>query len=73
MQSASSHGIIMPMLIIQIQGYIVGSVLFAFVVINDIFLFSKYSVPVSMITFCIHAFVVFLISVITGFVSYKRK
>ena len=71
-QSASSHGVILPMLIIQIQGYIVGVASFAWMIVNEIFHFLNDSAIVVFIAFCIHAFVVVLIDLITGFVSKKR-
>ena len=72
-QSASSHGVILPMLIIQIQGYIVGVAAFAWMIVNEIFHFVNDSAIVVFIIFWIHAFVVVFIDQIAGFVSKKRK
>ena len=71
-QSASSHGVILPMLIIQIQGYIVGVASFAWLIVNEIFHFLNDSAIVVFIAFWIHALVVILIDLITGFVSKRR-
>lgn len=71
-QSASSHGVILPMLIIQIQGYIVGIASFAWIFVNETFHFLNDSAIVVIIAFFIHTCVVISITVITGFVSKKR-
>ena len=72
-ESSSSHGIILPMLIIQIQGYIVGILSFSLVVINEIIQLFNDSVLMVIIILFIHVFVVILLTVITGFISKKRK
>ena len=72
-KSSSSHGIILPMLIIQIQGYIVGILSFSLVVINEIIQLFKDSVLMVIIILFIHVFVVILLTMITGFISKKRK
>ena len=71
-ESASTNGVILPMLIIQIQGYIVGILTFSFVVINEIFHFLEESIGVVIIVLFIHLFIAILTTVITGFVSKKR-
>ena len=72
-ESASSHGIILPMLIIQIQGYVVGIASIVFVVINEISYFVEDAVLVVIITLFLHVFVAILITIITGIISKKRK
>ena len=74
-QSASTHGIILPMLIIQIQGYILGLLSFATIAINEVFLLSIDEVLFLIITIelFIHTFVVIMITVIAGFVGNRRK
>ena len=71
-KSASTNGVILPMLIIQIQGYIVGILTFSFVVINEIFHFLEESIGVVIIVLFIHLFIAILTTVITGLVSKKR-
>lgn len=72
-ESASSYGIILPMLIIQIQGYVVGIASIVFVVINEISYFVEDAVLVVIITLFLHVFVAILITIITGIISKKRK
>ncbi len=73
-QSASNHGVIMPMLIIQIQGYILGLLSFVLIVIKEALLLSMDDVfLIIIITLFIHTFVVVMTTVITGFVGNRRK
>lgn len=71
-ESASSHGVILPMLIIQIQGYVIGIASFSLVVVNEVLQFLEDSVLVVIIILFIHVFIVILITVMTGFISKKR-
>jgi hypothetical protein len=73
-QSASNHGVIMPMLIIQIQGYILGLLSFILIVIKEAFLLSMDDVfLIIIITLFIHTFVVVMTTAITGFVGNRRN
>ncbi len=49
-ESASTYGVILPMLIIQVQGYVVGIASFSIIVINEIIHFLEDSVLVVIIT-----------------------
>lgn len=74
-ESASTYGVILPMLIIQIQGYILGILTFSFVIINEIFHFIEESIGIVIIVLFIHVFISILITVITvitGIISKKR-
>lgn len=72
-KSASTHGVILPMLIIQIQGYIIGIITFIFVIINKIVKFIYEPGVIVVIVLSIHTFISLLITTITGIVSKKRK
>lgn len=72
-QSASTHGVILPMLIIQIQGYIIGIITFIFAIINEIVKFTYILEGIVAIIAIIHIFIIVLIETITGIVSKKRK
>lgn len=72
-ESASSCGVILPMLIIQIQGYVIGLLAFIFVIFNEIFHILPDSVLVLIITLFIHSIVVVFISIITGLVSKMKN
>ena len=73
-QSASKHGVIIPMLIIQIQGYILGLLSFVLIVIREVLLLSMENVfLIIVITLFIHTFVVIITTVIAGFVGSRRK
>lgn len=71
-QSASTHGVILPMLVIQIQGYVVGLVTLIFVIINETIHIVNDSVLVTVIVLFIHAIVAIAITVITGLISKRR-
>ena len=70
-ESANTYGVILPMLIIQIQGYVVGIATFAFVIINEIFNFTEYAIGIVVIILFIHAFTAVLITFIAGIISKK--
>ena len=72
-QSASTHGVILPMLIIQIQGYIIGIITFIFAIINEIVKFTYILEGIVAIVWFIHTVIIVLITTITGIVSKKRK
>lgn len=61
------------MLIIQIQGYIIGIITFIFAVINEIVKFIYGIEVIVAIVWFIHTVIIVLIATITGIVSKKRK
>ena len=61
------------MLIIQIQGYVVGILSFVLVILNEAFHFVKDAVLVVIVILLVHTYVVIFINVITGYISKKRK
>lgn len=71
-ESAKTSGVILPMLAIQIQGYVVGISTFLFILINDVLNFLEESIGVVIIILFIHVFISILITIITGIVSKKR-
>lgn len=70
-ESASTHGVILPMLIIQIQGYVLGIPSFLLAAVSDILDFD--AILVVIITLLAHTFIVIIITIIAEFVSKKRK
>lgn len=71
-ESASTYGVIMPMLVIQIQGYILGILTLSFVIMNEIFNFIEESIGIVIIILFIHVFISILITIITGIISKRR-
>lgn len=71
-QSARTHGVILPMLIIQIQGYVVGIVTFCLFIFNKIYSFVNDSILMGIIILFIHDIITILITIITGFISKRR-
>ena len=71
--SASSHGVILPMLYIQIQGYVVGILSLILFVISEIYNFFKECFLILIVTMFIHMFSIIIITVISGFISKKRS
>lgn len=72
-ESASTYGVILPMLFIQIQGYIVGSVTFALVVINEKIKFSDVLTGIVSLVLFVHVLISIITTVVTGMVGNKRK
>lgn len=73
-QHACSHGVILPMLIIQIQGYVLGLAQLIFILISKSISFSdKYAIIVVILTFIVHLFSVCITTVITGIISKIRE
>lgn len=74
-QSASTHGVILPMLVLQIQGYILGILTFSFLFINKIFNLIEEPIAaiIIIIVFFIDLFVCILTTEIAGFISKKTK
>jgi hypothetical protein len=71
-ESARTSGVILPMLAIQIQGYVVGISTFLLILINGVLNFIEESIGVVIIVLFIHVFISILITIITGIVSKKR-
>ena len=71
--SASSHGVILPMLYIQIQGYVVGILSLMLFIISEIYNFFKECFLILIVTLFIHIFSIIIITVISGFISKKRS
>lgn len=71
-ESASTYGVILPMLVIQIQGYIIGVLTLLFVILNELFNFIEDSTGIVIIILFIHVLIVVFITIITGVIS-KRK
>lgn len=74
-ESASTHGVILPMLIIQIQGYALCILTLLFVIVNEIFNFVEVekSTGIVIIVLLIHVSISTLISITAGIISKKRK
>ena len=73
-QSATSHGVIWPMLVVQIQGYILGIIALIFMVCVLEFEFVDITL-VSLIiiaTLIIHCFICVVVTEIAGFIGKKR-
>ena len=71
-ESASTYGVILPMLIIQIQGYIVGIVTLTLVIINEFIRFVNEPIGIVIIVLIVHVIISIMITIITGMVSRKR-
>lgn len=73
-QSATSHGVIWPMLMVQIQGYILGIIALIFMICVLEFKFVDITL-VSLIiiaTLIIHCFICVVVTEIAGFIGKKR-
>ena len=71
-ESATTYGVILPMLIIQIQGYFVGIITLTFVIINEITKFNDEPIGIVIIVLIAHVLISIIITIITGIVSKKR-
>ena len=71
-ESASTYGVILPMLIIQIQGYVVGIMTLTFVIINEFTKFLDETTGIVIIVLFAHVLISVIITIITGIVSKKR-
>ena len=69
---ANKHGIILPMLIIQVQGYILGISSFFLIMANEMFAFLKDAVIVVVIIFFVHVCAITFTTIMTGIISKKR-
>ena len=72
-KSVEKHGIIMPMLIVQLQGYIVGILTLCFIIICEIGKIMENYFTIVAIIFIVHAITVILITEIAGQLAKKRK
>ena len=71
-ESASTYGVILPMLAIQIQGYFLGIITFTFVITNEFVEFIDEPVGIVIIGLIVHVLISIIITIITGIVSRKR-
>ena len=67
------YGIIMPMLIVQLQGYIVGILTLFFIIICETVKIMENYFTIVAIIFVVHAITVILITQIAGEFAKKRK
>lgn len=70
-ESPSSHGVVVPMLYIQIQGYALGILIFIFGIISS-FKLNQTTVFILVGILIIHMMVFILTAVIAGYVSKRR-
>ncbi len=71
-QSATTCGVILPMLVIQIQGYVVGITTLIFVVINELTKFIEEPFGIVVIILFSNVLISIIVMIITGMVSRKR-
>ncbi len=71
-ESASTYGVILPMLVIQIQGYVIGIITFSFEIINEFTKFIDEPIGIDIIVLLTHILISIIITIITGMVSRKR-
>lgn len=72
-ESASNYGVILPMLIIQIQGYVVGIITLTLMIINEFINFVEEPFGILITILFTHVLISIIITIITGLVSRKRK
>ena len=72
-KSVEKYGIIVPMLIVQLQGYIVGVLTLCFIIICEIGKIMENYFTIVAIIFIVHAITVILITEIAGQFAKKRK
>ena len=72
-KSVEKYGIIMPMLIVQLQGYIVGILTLCFIIICEISKIIENYLSIVAIIFIVHVITVILITQIAGQFAKKRK
>ena len=72
-KSVEKYGIIMPMLIVQLQGYIVGILTLCFIIICETNKIIENYFQIVAITFMVHAITVILITQIVGKFAKKKK
>ena len=71
-ESATTSGVILPMLIIQFQGYVVGIMTLTLVIINEFTKFVDEPIGIVIIVLIAHVLISMSITIITGIVSKKR-
>ena len=71
-ESASTYDVILPMLIIQIQGYVVGIMTFTLVIINEFTKLVDELIGIVIIVLITHVLISIIITIITGMISRKR-
>ena len=71
-ESASTNGVILPMLAIQIQGYFLGIITLIFVIVNEFIKFVEEPNGIVIIILFAHVLISIMITVITGILSKKR-
>ena len=71
-ESASTYGVILPMLIIQIQGYVVGIMSLTLVIINEFTKLVDELIGIVIIVLITHVLISIIITIITGMISRKR-
>ena len=72
-KSVEKYGIIAPMLIVQLQGYIVGILILCFIIICECSKIIENYLIIVAIIFVVHAITVILIIQIAGQLAKKRK
>lgn len=72
-ESASTYGVILPMLVIQIQGYVFGVLTLLFVILNEIFNFIEESLVIVIVILFIHVLIVVFVTIITGMISKRNR
>lgn len=70
-ESPSTHGVVIPMLYIQIQGYVLGFLILIFGMFSS-FELNPTTVFILISVFIIHIIVVISISMIAGYISERR-
>lgn len=71
-ESASTYGVILPMLIIQIQGYVVGIMTLTLVIVNEFTKLVDELIGIVIIVLITHVLISIIITIITGMISRKR-
>lgn len=71
-ESASTYGVILPMLIIQIQGYVIGIMTLTLVIINEFTKLVDELIGIVIIVLITHVLISIIITIITGMISRKR-
>ena len=72
-KSVEKYGIILPMLIVQLQGYIIGILTLCVMIICEVYKIIENYITIVGIIFIIHVILVILITEITGQITKKRK
>ena len=71
-ESASTYGVILPMLITQIQGYVLGILTLTFVIINEFVKIIDEPIGIVIIVLFVSTLLSIIITIITGIISKKR-